>query len=149
MKNVLSSVRKGYMNVFSQLTYAGILIPVYEEMVPDMAPPVFIAFNNKQIQCYVVLINQTSTNVSPKCRRTDESSIQIQIVTVHQSGAGGSRLAELIADEVLIRVPAVASEFPLRIWKTEIVGQRNLNYETDNNRIWTTILTVNNWISQS
>lgn len=155
MEDVMTVLRKAYVSQLSQyLTWNSQSIPVCEEYLNK--DPARIMYDNREVQLYVIILNQVSNNTSPKCMQEDQSSLQIKITTVFPSGTGGSRLAEIIgnmaraflfenghATSTLVLSP------PFNLWKAVIEGSRNINYETNNSREWNHIITINNWVTQS
>lgn len=155
MRDVLSPLRKAYWdNIQPGLAWQGNPIPVCEEYLNE-PPAVIIDQEGRRVELYVIIGNQTSNDISAKCGRDDESSIQIRIVASYPSGTGGSRLPEQIGDIIkagIFQKPggghALEIESPFDIWKCQFLSSRNLNYETDNSREWTHVMIINNWVSQ-
>lgn len=157
MQEVSLSLRIAYFNKLQGITYLGKPIPVYEEFVQETVGNMKakLTIGNMTVEAYIILLNQTENDNSPKCHRNDECSIQIQVTTVWPSDKGGSMHAEKIMNLVYDKLFPTSSidadltiESPFKIWKKVKIGGRPINYDTDTNRVWIKTITMNNWVSQ-
>lgn len=144
--------RTAIVEALNNVVYQGKRIGVFEEYVQESTA------NKKAIltncEAYIILLNQTSNNNSPKCHRNNEDSIQIQITTVYPAGKGGTKVAEEIANVVLgilfpyehyksnISIPNMS------VWKSELIGNRNINFNENESRTWIHQLILVSNISQ-
>lgn len=145
--------RTAIVNALNNVQYQGKRIGVFEEYLAETST------NKKAVyptfEAYIILLNQTSNNNSPKCHRNNEDSIQIQITTVYPAGKGGSKVAEEIANVVLgILFPAEHYKSNIAIpdmdvWKSELLSNINIKYDLNDNRVWIHQLILVSNISQS
>lgn len=146
MRNTTFPIRKAFVATIKQgLVYQNQTIPVYAEFLPADVKPAEITYNNKIVELYVIVLNQTS-NYDPimKCVRNDQSSIQVQINAIFPSGSGNSELPEIIGDIIKASLfqsgnntSSVVLEPPFKLWKCTYESARNIQYDTDSNRVWT------------
>lgn len=145
--------RTAIVTALNNVVYQTKRIPVYEEYLQPTESNK-IAMLSGSVEAYIILLNQTSNNNSPKCHRNNEDSIQIQITTVFPAGKGGSKIAEEISNVVLgILFPlehykSNISIENMDVWKSELIGSRNINYNLNASRVWITQLTLVSNISQ-
>lgn len=158
MKNPNLALRKAYVAALIAVPYAGKNIPVYEDFLQPTAsrPIAKLAIGEATVEAYIILLNQTSNDNSPKCVRNDEASIQVQITTVWPLFKGGKKTSEEISDVILSILftedglfNKMPIEAPFDIWKGSVSGIRPLSYTTDTNTVWITQLILTNSISQS
>jgi len=152
MKNVNLAVRKAVIQALVSIPYKMVNIPVYEEYAQPTASRPIATFNvgNMPVQAYVIVQNQTANeNTNVKCNRKDEASVQLNINTVFPDNKGGSLTAEEISEVIMLLMPNLTLPTPFYVQKFETVTVRNLNYDTQTNRIWTTVLVLNFTVSQS
>lgn len=131
-------------------------IPVYEEKVSTTPPVAVVTIGGVQVQCYIILLNQTENDDSPKCHKNDACSIQIQINTVFPFTKGGSKTAEGIENLVYAKLFPTSSLMtglvlpsPFTLWKSVKQGSRSIQYDTETNSVWTRQITFSLWIAQS
>jgi len=130
-------------------------IRVWEEYVVETETKQIVKLDNGA-DAYIILLNQTSNEtLSNKCNRNNNDSIQIQINTVWPAGKGGSKTSEEIANVILgILFPTSVKNTDLELdnglsmWKSELMGSRNINYDLNASRVWVTQLILETWISQ-
>lgn len=140
----------------THVLYQSTSIRVWEEYVMETDTKRIVTLNNG-CQAYIILLNQTSNEArSNKCNRNNNDSIQIQITTVWPAGKGGSKTAEEIAQIVLnllfpsnVKNTDLTLSNGLSMWKSELLGSRNIPYDGDSSRTWITQLILESWISQS
>lgn len=140
----------------THILYQSTSIRVWEEYVSETDTKRIVTLNNG-CQAYVILLNQTSNEArSNKCNRNNNDSIQIQITTVWPAGKGGSKTAEEIAQVILnllfpsnVKNTDLSLSNGLSIWKSELLSNRNINYDGDSSRVWICQLILESWISQS
>lgn len=159
MKNVNLAIRKALVAALSAVPYKGVNIPVFEEYVQETPNKkiAVIQSGTMPVQCYAIIQNQVSNeNTNSKCNRRDEATLQININTVFPDNKGGSLTAEEISEVILsilytndnFKTSLVLPE-PFYVQTSEVITVRNLQYENDTNRIWTTVLVLNFTVSQS
>lgn len=133
-------------------------IGVFEEYVAETTTnkKAILTIGTAQVEAYIVILNQTSNEArSNKCTRNNDDSIQIQINTVWPAGKGGSKVAEEIANVVLgILFPTSNKQTELvlsdglSLWKSDLLTNRNMNYDGTATRTWVTQLVIEGWIGQ-
>lgn len=150
MKNVNLALRKAYVAALTGLQYGGKTIPVYEEEMQGT-----VATLADGTQAYIILLNQTSNNDSPKCVRTDFASIQIQITTVWPSNKGGSRVAQEISEVIMATLfpdkfysTSIVLPSPFNMWQSFLESCRPIQYDTTTNRVWIEQMIMSHRISQ-
>jgi len=158
MKSVTLAIRTAYVEKTTGITFLTKVIPVFEEYVQETATKkkAILTIGTMQIEAYIILLNQTVNDNSPKCQRNDQTSIQAQVTTVFPLGKGGTKTAEQIAELFMDKL-FVNSNLetnlvlppPFHIWKSVMEGVKNINYTTDTNSVWITQLILNHYVSQS
>lgn len=155
MKNVNLAFRKALITALSPITYKTKAIPIHEEYLEytTTKPATFVTVGNQQVECYIILRNQTANDNSAKCVRNDEVSIQVQIYTVFGNNKGGSLTAEEISEVVMNKVSndgliGDISIANMGLWRLWVDSYTNLQYNENTNRIWTTIVTLNGTVTQ-
>lgn len=156
MKNVNLAIREAFVSALSVLPYSGVNVPVHEEFVQytKSKPKAFITVGSDQVEVYVLILNQTSNDQSPKCGRNDATSIQVQICAVFPDNKGGSKTPEQISEVIMstlfsdnhstnLTLPA-----PFHLWKSDLETTVNMQFDTDTNRIWCVQLIFSNYVSQ-
>lgn len=144
--------RTAIVNALSNVQYQGKRIGVFEEYLAETSTNKKAVYST--FEAYIILLNQTSNNNSPKCHRNNEDSIQIQITTVYPAGKGGSKVAEEIANvilEILFPTEHYKSNIAIPnmdVWKSELLGSRNIKYDLSESRIWIHQLLLISNISQ-
>lgn len=112
MLEVSDSLRTAYATLLSGLTIDGVTIPVFDERVTGATAQVM--YGSAPVECYIVLHDQTETDISPKCNFETECSIQVDINTKFPKGTGGKYLSERISNEVKQRIyPSPNIELPM------------------------------------
>lgn len=152
------AIRKQLVLFLAGIEYKGVTIPVHEEYVQytTSKPAAFIQVGNMQVEVYIILTNQTANDASnTKCGRKDECSIQIQAYAVFPANKGGSitteEITQLIMDRLYTGDPLNTSftlPEPFKMYGSEVITTRNTNFNTDTNRVWSTILIVNFNVNQ-
>jgi len=150
------SYRKAIIEALDgNIIYNNKSIRVWEEYVVETETKQIVKLDNGA-DAYVILLNQTSNEtLSNKCNRNNNNSIQIQINTVWPAGKGGSKTSEEIANVILellfptsIKNTNLELDNGLSMWKSELMGSRNINYDLNASRVWVTQLILESWISQ-
>lgn len=140
-------IRTAYFAALQNLVYKTKTIPVYEEQVTDGSPMVSVNIGGVLVQCYIILQNQTANDISAKCGRSDEASIQVQINTLFPRGKGGSKTAEEISELVYSRL--LESDLNVNgLWSTQMPYTRNIPYNTETNSVWCLVCLFTNRITQ-
>ena len=96
MLEAASVLRKAYKDLLASVVIGATQIPVYDEQLTPGG-------TTAQIQgatCYILLTNQTESDISPKCAFHQECSITVDIVTKYPAGKGGKLLSEQISNQV-------------------------------------------------
>lgn len=95
-------LRTAYFNLLSGNVIIGsTAIPIYDEQIPPTGTMAKITVSPGNIaNCYILLTNQTETDISPKCNFQQECSITIDIVTKFPKGYGGKLLSEQISNQI-------------------------------------------------
>jgi hypothetical protein len=159
MKSPTLAVRTALVQKLKDsVTYTGTKIPTYEAYVQE-TPANRIArltIGNEEVLAYIILLNQTSNDISPKCLRNDSTTIQVQVTTVWPNDKGGSRTAEEISElvtDVLFTDDGLFSKLelpePLDTWMGLLRSSDNIYYDTETNRVWITQLMLSYEVSQS
>lgn len=158
MKLPSLAIRKQLATFLAGMTYLGKTIPVFEEYVQytTTKPETKVLVGNMPIEIYILLQNQTANDSSnTKCGRKDECSIQIQAYAVYPANKGGSVVTEEMMQLVIDRLyttdnlnTAFTLPAPFKVINSEVITTRNTNFNTDTNRIWSTILILNLNVSQ-
>ena len=132
--------------------YNGTNIPVFEEFVQETATRKIATFSPgsgvNTAQAYILLLNQTLNDNSPKCNRNDECSIQLQIVTRWQRETGGSRVAEEISEIILPLLDNLVMSSDFNLYRTEVVSIQNVPQYEEVMSYWVTQILVSHSISQ-
>ncbi len=97
MRDATTELRKAYLQLLSNITVDGLLIPVYAEMINDSIKPYSLANKPKH---YVILNNQNSFDRSNKQTFDFLHTIQSTVYTWYPKEQGSSVLAEKI-DEII------------------------------------------------
>lgn len=154
MINVNLAFRSALVNAMPFVAYSGVNVPVHEEFVQysDAKPQTYLTIGNMQVEVYILLQNQTANDDSAKCMRDDVVSIQVMITAVFPANKGGSRTTEEIS-EILMNTVSDGLFGQIQVvggdmWRLWVDSYRNLQYDTETNRVWTTIVTLNGNISQ-
>lgn len=156
MKSATLAVRTAFIQrLQDNVIYAGVTLPVREELL-DSKTPVTVTYGAAKPQAYILVHNQTANDISAKCMRSDECSIQVQINTLFPKGHGGSKLAEQISELVFDQLfpvndldAGLVSVDGTHIYKSTLESNRNISYDTDTHTVWIVNLVFSCWISQS
>lgn len=152
MKNVNLLLRTLLYEAIPFVTYKGTDIYVHEEYVQysTTKPKVMLQVGNMQVEAYILMLNQTANDNSAKCLRNDEVSIQYRIDVVYPGNKGGSKLSEEISELLMSRITdGLISQIEANgLWRLWIDGYRNLNFDTNTSRVWSTVVIVNGSINQ-
>lgn len=145
MIDIKSNIRKSVIDTLSGLTYLGRPIPVNQDFLTS-SPAVIPLGNSSQCQAYVIFQNQTVNNNSTKMCLNENSSFQLDVVTVFNANSGGSVHAENIATSILtILDPDNTPNMDLGaagmfVWKMRLLSTRGIAQETSTNRVFRNIL---------
>lgn len=147
MLNANLIIRTAYFSALQNLVYKTKTIPVFEEQVNESAPLVMISVGGIQVQAYIILLNQVSNDISSKCGRSDEASIQVQVNTIFPRGKGGMKTAEEISQLIYTRL--LETDLGVNgLWSTQMPYTRNIPYNTDTSSAWCLVCLFTNRISQ-
>jgi hypothetical protein len=158
MKLPSLAIRQQLVTFLAGITYLTKTIPVFEEYVQytTTKPETTVMVGNMQVEVYIILTNQTANDASnTKCTRKDECSIQIQAYAVFPANKGGSKTTEEIMQLVLDKFytadnlnTAFTLSSPFEVINSEVITTGNTNFNTDTNRVWSTISIVNINVNQ-
>jgi len=158
MKIVNKDIRAMYMMAIPFVTYMGQNIYLFEEFLQETSTRNIanITIGNMNMQAYILLLNQTLNDNSPKCMRSDECSIQIQIVTIFKRESGGSRFAEEIGELILNKIfpidvvePTLSLPEPLKLIRTQFETSVNIPLNTETDTRWITQLLLTHTVNQT
>lgn len=152
MIDIKSNIRKAVIDSLAGLTYEGVPIPVNQDYLTSSPAQINLG---KGFQAYVIFQNQTVNNNSTKMCLNENSSFQLDVVTVFNANSGGSVHAENIGSSILtILNPGNTPNMDLSasgmtVWKMRMLSTRAISQETSTNRIFRNILifdlSVNQW----
>ncbi len=157
MKNVNLAIRTAIATALNNIVYNTVKIGVFEEYVQETTNNKMgiITVGGVPVNAYIILLNQTSNDNSPKCGRNDLCSIQIQIKTEWPASKGGSKMGEEISELVYSALFTEDGKFTtltlpngLSLWRGVMDGTINLNYDGNSSRTWITQLILNLEVSQ-
>lgn len=154
MKEIKHLIRKAYVDKLAGLSYLSQPIPIGDNKL-TVPPAVLNLGNSTKIQAFVIIQNQT-VNDSPisKCGINQETSIQLDIVTVYNNNSGQSLHAELIAQLVFDKLFDTDSKFleltipGVHVWRGWLEGSRIIEDNTLDKSIYRNILIFNHSVSQ-
>lgn len=127
------------------LRYLTIPIPVNQDYLTDN-PAVIPLGNSSQFQAYVIFQNQTVNNASTKMCMNENTSFQLDVVTVFNANSGGSIHAENIGSSILTildptNTPNMELDVPgVFVWKMRMLSTRSITQETNTSRVFRNIL---------
>lgn len=154
MKSATLGIRTAFFDALQGIVYKGVTIPVWEEVINGSIS--VIGVGNMQAEAYIIIQNQTANDISVKCRRTDECSIQVQINTRWAIGTGGSKSAEEIGELVCDKLftatnleTSVVLDSPFQMWKSKLESTRNIPYQTEDKFVWVHNMVFTAWVSQN
>lgn len=147
MIDIKSNIRKAVIDKLKNypLTYQSVAIPINQDYLTS-APAVIPLGNAGGFQAYVIFQNQTVNNNSPKMCLNENTSFQLDVVTVFNANAGGSIHAENIGGNILsILDPANTPNMDLAasgmtVWKMRLLSTRGITQETSTSRVFRNIL---------
>lgn len=147
MIDIKSNIRKAIIDelVNAPLTYLSQSIPVNQDYLTS-APAVISLGNVGGFQAYVIFQNQTVNSNNTKQCLNENSSFQLDVVTVFNANSGGSVHAETIGTNILtILNPANTPNFDIVIagmntWRMKLTSTRGITQETSTSRVFRNIL---------
>lgn len=157
MIDVNLPLRVGYIQATNNIMYRGVKIPFYEEYAQptSLKPIALVTDSGIQVECYVIVLNQTQNDASPKCMRNDECSIQLQVTTRWPKLKGGSKMSSEISNLILAQLFTPDGLFStielsggLKAWKGRLMSARPISYTDENYAVWITQLIITNSVSQ-
>lgn len=92
------ALRGAYATLLAGVNIGGVIIPSFDERVNG--PTATIMYGSTPVECYIILRDQTETDISPKCNFETENAIQVDINTKFPKGTGGKYLSEQISNQV-------------------------------------------------
>lgn len=147
MIDIKSNIRKTIIDTLltSPLKYQNVVIPVNQDFLTD-APAQIPLGNVGGFQAYVIFQNQTVNPNNTKMCLNEDSSFQLDVVTVFNANSGGSVHAENISSSIMtILNPAGTPNFDISIpgmntWRMKLVSNNGRPNEGTSNRIFRTIM---------
>jgi hypothetical protein len=145
MIDIKSNIRKAIIDELAGLTYTSVPIPVNQDFLTSPAANINLG-NVGGFQAYVIFQNQTVNPNNTKQCLNENSSFQLDIVTVFNANSGGSIHAENIATSILtILNPNNTPNFDITIsgmntWRMRLVSTRSIAQETNTSRVFRNIL---------
>lgn len=146
-------LRRKYIDKLATLTYLNQPIPVNSDYL-QVAPAILPLGNSSHIQAYVIVQNQTVNDDSLKCGINQNTSLQLDIVTVFNANSGSSLQSEEISQEIMdLLFPLGGKVLDISIagfviWRGWLESSRSITQETADNRIFRNILIFNHSITQ-
>lgn len=143
MIDIKSNIRKTVIDALSGLTYQGQAIPVNQDYLTSA--PAIIPLG-QGFQAYVIFQNQTVNNNSTKHCLNENSSFQLDVVTVFNANSGGSIHAENIGASIMTILdpngtPNMDLAAPgMYVWKMRYLSSRSISQETSTSRVFRNIL---------
>lgn len=158
MKIVSLPFRKAiYSALDGNIEYMGQVINVFDEDVQETSDKEVteITIGNMEVDFFIILTNQTTTNNSSKQLRNDEVSLQIQVKAVYPKNKGNSEHSEKVMDLIIERLFDEAGLFKniemeegFELWKLDFIGNRNLNFSNEDSRVWMTSIDILGHVKQ-
>jgi hypothetical protein len=145
MIDIKSNIRKAIIDELAGLTYTSVPIPVNQDFLTSPAANINLG-NVGGFQAYVIFQNQTVNPNNTKQCLNENSSFQLDIVTVFNANSGGSIHAENIATSILtILNPNNTPNFDIVIsgmntWRMKLTSTRSIAQETNTSRVFRNIL---------
>jgi len=145
MIDIKSNIRKTIIDDLAGLTYTGVSIPINQDFLTDQPANINLG-NAGGFQAYVIFQNQTVNPNNTKQCLNENSSFQLDIVTVFNANSGGSIHAENIATSILtILNPENTPNFDIVIpgmntWRMKLTSTRSIAQETNTSRVFRNIL---------
>ncbi len=145
MIDIKSNIRKTVIDNLAGLTYTGVSIPVNQDFLTSSPANINLG-NVGGFQAYVIFQNQTVNNNSPKQCLNENSSFQLDVVTVFNANSGGSVHAESIGTSILtILNPNDTPNMDLSasgmtVWKMRLLSTRSIAQETSTSRVFRNIM---------
>lgn len=154
MKEIKHILRKAYLDRLNgAITYLGVNIPVDQDYL-NGAPALIQIGNSTPIEAYVILQNQTVTDNSPFCHVNQDTTLQLDVVTVFNANSGNSSHAELITQaifDLLFTTDAKRITFSLtdlNLWRGWLENSRQITQESADDKIFRNVLIFQHSISQ-
>lgn len=153
MKNPNLAFRKAIVSAIDNIDFKNGKVRTFEEQLLETSSKKKLVVSG--VEYYIILLNQTSNDLSAKCIRNDEVSIQIQITSVFPNNKGGSQDAELISDLVMTRLFSndglngiIPTPNDFELWKLDQEGIVNITFDSENTKTWIVQLLVTGQMTQ-
>ena len=153
MIEVKNKVRKAYIDKLAPVKLNNVSIPIYQEIVNSTKTKTKIQ-GTPVIDAYIIVGTQTVDDDSAKCGVNQNTSIQLDVVTVFEANSGGSLYAEQITDDIYsVLYPNGGNKADitidgLNVWKSTLAASRIIHEEFASYRIFRNVLIFNHSISQ-
>lgn len=155
MLEVKHLLRKAFIDKLAGLTYLGTSIPIDEEEfnITTNHQPAYIG-GQIPIQAYLIIKNQTVNDASTKCGVNQDSSLQLDIVTIFDANSGNSLHADLIAQAAFDLLFDTDEQFisltiaDVEVWRSWLESSRTIVENSSTNRTFRNILLFQNSIWQ-
>lgn len=150
-------IRKALLTKLNNVTYLGVVIPFDDENLTK--PPAELPIGNAMgVQAWVLLRNQNVQDDSAKCSVSQNTQIQIDVITQFPNGGGQNTgnyaHADLISSEILqILFPYAPNVIDLhieeaQIWGGSLTGSRHILEQHAEGRIYRNVLNLNIGVKQ-
>lgn len=150
-------IRKAILQKLNSVTYLGETIPFDDENLTKPVAKLPIG-NAMGVDAYVLLRNQTVQDDSPKCSVSQNTQIQLDVITWFANGGGANTgnyaHADLISSEILqILFPFAPNKIDLnipeaQIWGGSLVSSRHIMEDHAEGRYYRNILNINIGVKQ-
>lgn len=153
MKEIKHILRKAYLDRLASLTYLSTSIPVDQDYLNGPAAILPVG-NSSKIEAYVIIQNQTVNDRSPKCGIDQDTTLQLDVITVFNANSGNSYHAEMItqaAFNLLFTPDSKRITFTIAdmyLWRGWLESSRQIVQETSESKIFRNVLIFQHSISQ-
>lgn len=153
MKSPILALTRELLETQYWPVYKGVTIPISRDYAPKTIPTV--TDGSSKVQVYIVLLNATANDDSPKCHRNDQVSIQVQVNTIWPQNTGRMSMADEIAEAFLAKVfPTndLNSELVVpgfHLWKSTVESIRPISYDNESSRQFVNQIILSCKMSQS
>lgn len=155
MIEIKTALRSAYFSALQgNVNYLGVNIPMDQDFF-NGTPATLPIGNSSQVQAYIVFQNQTvNDNNSPFCHINQNTSCQLDVVTIFNANSGNSYHAEQITQKIynlLFTTDPKRITFNLtglNLWRGWLESANALVQETSDQRIFRNVLIFQHSISQ-
>jgi len=155
MIEIKTALRSAYFSALQDnVNYLGVNIPMDQDFF-NGTPATLPIGNSSQVQAYIVFQNQTvNDNNSPFCHVNQNTSCQLDVVTLFNANSGNSyhaeKITQAIYDLLFTTDPKrITFNLPdLNLWRGWLESANALVQETSDQRIFRNVLIFQHSISQ-